>query len=83
MKEKVCAVTGVGRGIGHQIATDLAKSGAKVYCCDIDESMVRDIEKQAKRNNLKLLPSVCDVSNEKSVIQFFFFFKRQKGGWTY
>lgn len=71
MKDKMCAVTGVGRGIGRQIATDLAKAGAKVYCCDIDESMVKEIEKYAKENDLKLLPSVCDVSDEKAVTLFF------------
>jgi 3-oxoacyl-[acyl-carrier protein] reductase len=40
IKDKHCVVTGAGRGLGKQIAIDLAKQGATVYACDIsDEAM--------------------------------------------
>ena len=37
IKNKRCLVTGAGRGLGKQIALDLAKSGASVHVCDISD----------------------------------------------
>lgn len=38
MKDKVALVTGVGPGLGKAIAVTLAREGAKLVICDIDEA---------------------------------------------
>ena len=39
---KVCRVTGAARGIGQEIATQLAANGGTVVFTDVDEAGVRD-----------------------------------------
>lgn len=36
LDNKVAVVTGAGRGLGHAIATQYAREGASVICCDLD-----------------------------------------------
>jgi len=67
----VCAVTGAGRGIGRQIASDLAAQGASVYACDISGTALEAFAAAAKTNRWPVTTSVCDVSNESSVAVFF------------
>lgn len=71
MNEKICVVTGAGRGLGCQIATDLAQKGAKVYVCDISDEALNTLKKKAETYDLDIVFNVCDVSDEQSVIAFF------------
>jgi 3-oxoacyl-[acyl-carrier protein] reductase len=71
MNGRVCVITGAGRGIGYQIATDLAQKGAKVYACDINDEKLNNLRERAEKNSLNIVCSACDVSNEKSVEDFF------------
>jgi len=69
MTNKVVFLTGCASGIGKASAILLAKQGAKVLCCDINEEAVKETVEQIE----KLVgPGVakarrCDVSNEKEV----------------
>jgi 3-oxoacyl-[acyl-carrier protein] reductase len=67
----VCAVTGAGRGLGRQIALDLARAGARVFGCDLNDRGFSGLEDLAKLEKLDIHLSVCDVTDEESVIQFF------------
>ena len=63
----ICLVTGAGRGIGRQIAADLAKAGATVYACDISLEAYADFQAEG----LPITFAACDVGNEASVTALF------------
>ena len=67
----VCVVTGAGRGLGCQIAVDLARAGARVFGCDISGHNVADFEGLAEKERLDIRLSTCDVTEENSVVRFF------------
>ena len=71
IKGSVCVVTGAGRGLGHQIAVDLAREGARVFGCDISDHNVADLEDLAEKEKLDIRLSICDVTEEDSVVRFF------------
>lgn len=71
LKNKNAIVTGGARGIGREIATNLAKNGANIainyrtYNKDL-EKLVSELEDY----NVKVLTYKCDVSNEEEVEAF-------------
>lgn len=67
----VCAVTGAGRGLGRRIALDLARAGAKVFGCDLRPESFSGIEELREKEKLDIRLSICDVSDEDSVVRFF------------
>lgn len=69
IKNKRCLVTGAGRGLGKQIALDLAKSGASVHVCDISEDALKSIKDAGL--DLPLTFHVCNVTDESSVKAMF------------
>jgi 3-oxoacyl-[acyl-carrier protein] reductase len=71
IEESVCAVTGAGRGLGCQIAIDLARKGAKVYACDLSNDAMVDVRQEATDRHLSIETLVCDVTDEASVSAFF------------
>jgi 3-oxoacyl-[acyl-carrier protein] reductase len=71
LEGRVCAVTGAGRGIGREIAFDFARQGAKVYVCDVDEDKLVGARQEREKAGWNLAFSVCDVSDEGSVINWF------------
>jgi 3-oxoacyl-[acyl-carrier protein] reductase len=67
----VCVVTGAGRGLGHQIAVDLARAGARVIGCDINAQRFSGVDGLRKKEKLDIRLAVCDVTDEDSVARFF------------
>uniref|UniRef100_A0A7S3LIL5 Uncharacterized protein n=1 Tax=Aplanochytrium stocchinoi TaxID=215587 RepID=A0A7S3LIL5_9STRA len=69
MEGKVAFLTGCGSGIGKASAILLAKQGAKVFCCDINEEAVQETVKEiwALVGNDMAKAMGCDVSNQKQV----------------
>ena len=64
---KVALVTGACKGIGLQIAHDLAKNGAMVYINGRDEENVKKLVTTLRNENLQVRPFICDVSDYDSV----------------
>jgi len=71
IKDRVCAVTGAGRGLGCRMASMLAMEGAMVYACDVNADAFGDLPAQADRQGWRMDFSACDVSREDSVCAFF------------
>jgi NAD(P)-dependent dehydrogenase (short-subunit alcohol dehydrogenase family) len=63
-KDKVAIVTGSGRGIGEEIATRLAREGAKVVVNDINQTNLDGVVKKLKGENLQVMGVQADVSKE-------------------
>lgn len=69
IKNKHCVVTGAGRGLGKQIAMDLAEKGASVHACDISEEALSSLKNDNTNNDMTF--HVCDVTNEENVKKMF------------
>ncbi len=69
IRNKHCVVTGAGRGLGRQIALELLERGAIVHACDLGLESLQELELHADSGQLTC--SVCDVSSEPSVDEFF------------
>jgi 3-oxoacyl-[acyl-carrier protein] reductase len=54
LKDKVCIVTGAGSGIGKAIAIKMAREGAALALCDIDEAGLRVTEAEVKTLDAKV-----------------------------
>lgn len=74
IKDKHCVVTGAGRGLGKQIALDLAKQGAVVHACDISDEAMQNLKDD--NNNPQMTFHVCNVADEASVEAMFVGFSR-------
>lgn len=67
---KKAIVTGGASGIGKATALELARAGAQVYLGDIDEAGAAAVEKEAKKDGLKVEFVKLDLTNEASIDQF-------------
>ncbi len=69
IQNKHCLVTGAGRGMGRQIALDLARNGAFVHVCDISEDALKNMKSECR--DLPVTFHVCNVTDESSVKTMF------------
>ena len=67
LKDKVCVITGAGKGIGRKGAELFAKEGAFVYILEFDEVSDMDAENSIKAAGGKAKFLKCDVSSYESV----------------
>ena len=63
---KVIIVTGAGRGIGYELATNLAKYSAIIY--SLDKKFAKKIPKNLSSNITEIK---CDITNSKKIRQVF------------
>lgn len=49
LKNKIAIVTGAGRGIGKQIALDLAKEGCKLLICSRNAAELEEVKKEVEK----------------------------------
>ena len=73
LKDKVAVVTGAARGIGKEIAVDLAKSGAKIVVSDIlfemAEETATEIKKEYGVETLAVKTDVSSMSDTEELIK--------------
>jgi len=70
IKDKVIIVTGAGRGLGLNYASNLVKFGAKVAICDKMEENVVNAEKTIKEEGFDILAQVVDVTCKEQIDNF-------------
>ena len=66
-KNKVALITGAASGMGKYLAINLAKEGADVVICDVDESGLKETEKLIKAYNVGSSSLLLDVRDKKEV----------------
>ena len=66
-KNKVALITGAASGMGKYLAINLAKEGADVVICDVNEDGLKETEKIIKSYNVGSSSLVLDVRDKKEV----------------
>lgn len=66
LKDKVCLVTGAGKGLGYATALLFAEQGATVYANDIDENLLAKLE--GVPNIITMCFDVSDFAADKQAI---------------
>ncbi len=72
MKDKVALITGGARGIGRTICLRLAKEGAKVITCDLDEGGLASLPGEAKEREYPgpVESQMLDVTDPLAIDRF-------------
>jgi 3-oxoacyl-[acyl-carrier protein] reductase len=71
LKDKIALVTGAGQGLGKSIALALAREGAAVAVCDINQQTLTETVKEIEALGRQALGIVCDVSSTEAVKKMF------------
>jgi 3-oxoacyl-[acyl-carrier protein] reductase len=79
LENKVALITGGAQGLGKAIAIAMAKEGAKIAICDINQETLAKAEKEIETFGTQCLGIHCDVSSSESVAQMFAQIKEQFG----
>ena len=66
-KNKVALITGAASGMGRYLAVNLAKEGADVIICDVNERSLKETEEMIKSYNVGSSSYVLDVRDKKAV----------------
>ena len=70
LKDKVCIVTGAGKGFGRDIAREYYKQGAKLALITRSQEDIEELTVEFKDTNNRVLCFCGDVSNEYDVEKF-------------
>jgi NAD(P)-dependent dehydrogenase (short-subunit alcohol dehydrogenase family) len=77
---RVAVITGAAEGMGHAIAMGLARAGAHVVGCDINDQLLAEAMAAVATTGRKTLAAHCDVGSEDDVERLFAQVERQFGG---
>lgn len=66
-KDKVAVITGAGSGMGRYLAILLAKDGADVCVCDINEETLNETVAMLRKYNVSVSSHLLDVSDKESI----------------
>ena len=75
----LAVVTGATEGIGHAIAFDLGRAGARLAICARTEKNVRATVAELKAGGIDAVGMACDVSDPNAVLAFASFVTTQRG----
>jgi butyryl-CoA dehydrogenase len=64
---RVAAITGAGSGIGRALANNLARQGASLSLCDIDEEGLAETVSQCEGRGIKVTTQRVDVADRAAV----------------
>ncbi|MFX0114278.1 MAG: SDR family NAD(P)-dependent oxidoreductase [Candidatus Hodarchaeota archaeon] len=67
LEGKTAIITGAGRGIGREIATEFARQGANVVLTARTESQIKEVAQEIRKAGGQALSIPCDVSKEEDV----------------
>jgi 3-oxoacyl-[acyl-carrier protein] reductase len=71
LDKKVALITGGAQGLGKALALAMAKEGADIVICDINESTLPGTTSEIEAVGRKCLGVRCDVSSSESVGQMY------------
>ena len=66
-KEKVAVITGAGSGMGRYLAVLLAKDGADVVVCDVNEATLNETVEMLRKYNVSVSSHVLDVADKDAI----------------
>jgi len=67
LKDKVAVVTGASQGIGRATAMEMAREGAAVIVCDINEAKAREVVNSIESIGSRAMSAIADVTSEDEV----------------
>lgn len=71
LKDRIALITGGAQGLGKAIAVAMAKEGARIVICDINETTLPGAVKEIEAQGGPCLGVKCDVSSVDSVQKMF------------
>lgn len=78
LKDRVCLITGAGRGIGRTIAQEFAKEGEIIFVNDINAGDAAATLEILKKTGAKCYSCIADVGSYSEVVEMFeFIYKNQ------
>tara|TARA_Y100000746_G_C15449515_1_gene426474 strand:+ start:68 stop:970 length:903 start_codon:yes stop_codon:yes gene_type:complete len=66
-KDKVAVITGAGSGMGRYLAILLAKDGADVCVCDVNEETLNETVEMLRQYNVSVSSHLLDVADKDSI----------------
>ena len=66
-KNKVAVITGAGSGMGRYLAILLAKDGADVCICDVNEETLNETLAMLRKFNVSVSSHILDVSDKEAI----------------
>ncbi|OXM23266.1 short-chain dehydrogenase [Rhodococcus erythropolis] len=69
--DKVALVTGAAQGLGRSIALAMAREGANLVLCDLQEDKLAEVSAEIEALGRKSLALRCDVSSSEEVSETF------------
>ena len=66
-RDKVAVITGAGSGIGRYLAVLLAKDGADVVICDVNQDTLSKTAEMLRKYNVSVSSHVLDVADKKRI----------------
>jgi len=66
-KDKVAVITGAGSGMGRYLAVLLAKEGAHLTICDVNQETLDETKEMLRKYNVSVSSLLLDVGNKEAV----------------